>query len=103
MGDGNLLPKMKEEAKKLHIYEDIIFTGRLQNTGEIYAISDITVNCSIKEGLALTSYESLSMEVPIVSSDVGGQKELITDEVGKIIELKQNEEDVILKFTTMKK
>ncbi len=94
VGDGNLLPKMKEEAKKLHIYEDIIFTGRLQNTGEIYAISDITVNCSIKEGLALTSYESLSMEVPIVSSDVGGQKELITDEVGKIIELKQNEEDV---------
>jgi len=90
VGDGNLLPKMKEEAKKLHIYEDIIFTGRLQNTGEIYAISDITV----KEGLALTSYESLSMEVPIVSSDVGGQKELITDEVGKIIELKQNEEDV---------
>ena len=85
---------MKEEAKKLHIYEDIIFTGRLQNTGEIYAISDITVNCSIKEGLALTSYESLSMEVPIVSSDVGGQKELITDEVGKIIELKQNEEHV---------
>ena len=74
VGDGNLLPKMKEEAKKLHIYEDIIFTGRLQNTGEIYAISDITVNCSIKEGLALTSYESLSMEVPIVSSDVGGQK-----------------------------
>ena len=94
VGDGNLLPKMKEEAKKLHIYEDIIFTGRLQNTGEIYAISDITVNCSIKEGLALTAYESLSMEVPIVSSDVGGQKELITDEVGKIIELKQNEEDV---------
>ena len=94
VGDGNLLPKMKEESKKLHIYEDIIFTGRLQNTGEIYAISDITVNCSIKEGLALTSYESLSMEVPIVSSDVGGQKELITDEVGKIIELKQNEEDV---------
>lgn len=94
VGDGNLLPKMKEEAKKLHIYEDIIFTGRLQNTGEIYAISDITVNCSIKEGLALTSYESLSMKVPIVSSDVGGQKELITDEVGKIIELKQNEEDV---------
>lgn len=94
VGDGNLLPKMKEEAKKMHIYEDIIFTGRLQNTGEIYAISDITVNCSIKEGLALTSYESLSMEVPIVSSDVGGQKELITDEVGKIIELKQNEEDV---------
>ena len=94
VGDGNLLFKMKDKAKKLNIYEDIIFTGQLQNTGEIYSISDITVNCSIKEGLALTSYESLSMGVPIVSSNVGGQKELITDKVGKIIELRQNEEDV---------
>ena len=94
VGDGNLLSKMKDMAKKLNIYEDIIFTGQLQNTGEIYSISDITVNCSIKEGLALTSYESLSMGVPIVSSNVGGQKELITDKVGKIIELRQKEEDV---------
>ena len=93
VGDGNLLNRMKEEAKKINIYDDIIFTGNLQNTAEIYSISDLTVNCSIKEGLALTSYESLSMGVPIVSSDVGGQKELITSDVGKIIPLKQKEED----------
>lgn len=94
VGDGNLLNKMKEKAKKLHIYDDIIFTGNLQNTAEIYSISDVTVNCSIKEGLALTSYESLSMGVPVISSDVGGQKELIKESVGKIIESKQDERDV---------
>lgn len=94
VGDGNLLNKMKERAKKLHIYDDIIFTGNLQNTAEIYSISDVTVNCSIKEGLALTSYESLSMGVPVISSDVGGQKELIKESVGKIIESKQDERDV---------
>ena len=33
------------------------------------------------------------MGVPVVSSDVGGQKELITDNVGKIIKLRQNEKD----------
>ena len=94
VGDGNLLNKMKEKAKELNIYDDIIFTGALSNTAEIYAISDITINCSLKEGLALTSYESLSMGVPVVSSDVGGQKELITEEVGKIIELMQDENDI---------
>ena len=93
VGDGNLLSRMKEEAQKLNLGGDIIFTGNLQNTAEIYKISDLTVNCSIKEGLALTSYESLSMGVPVVSSDVGGQKELITDNVGKIIKLRQNEKD----------
>lgn len=96
VGDGNLLGKMKEKAKKMNLLEDIIFLGEIKNTEEIYKISNVTVNCSLKEGLALTSYESLSMNVPIVSSDVGGQKELISKEVGEIVKLMQNEEDVYL-------
>ena len=94
VGDGNLLDKMKDTAKKLQIYDNMIFMGNMQNTTEIYAISDVTVNCSIKEGLALTSYESLSMEVPVVSADVGGQKELINEKVGKIVKLRQNEKNL---------
>ena len=96
VGDGNLLGKMKEKAKKMNLLEDMIFFGEIKNTGEIYKISNVTVNCSLKEGLALTSYESLSMNVPIVSSDVGGQKELISEDVGEIVKLMQNEEDVYL-------
>ena len=96
VGDGNLLDKMKEKAKKMNLLEDIIFLGEIKNTVEIYKISNVTVNCSLKEGLALTSYESLSMNVPIVSSDVGGQKELISKDVGEIVKLMQNEEDVYL-------
>lgn len=98
VGDGNLLGKMKEKAKKMNLLEDIIFLGEIKNTGEIYKISNVTVNCSLKEGLALTSYESLSMNVPIVSSDVGGQKELISKDVGEIVKLMQNEEDVYLEI-----
>lgn len=94
VGDGNLLGKMKEETKKLGLSDDIIFLGKIQNTAEIYKISDLTINCSLKEGLALTAYESLSMNVPVVSSDVGGQKELITEDVGEIVGLMQDEKDI---------
>lgn len=96
VGNGNLLQKMQEKAKQLNLMDYIVFLGSLQNTAEIYKISDITINCSIKEGLALTSYESLSMGVPIVSSDVGGQKELITPDVGETVPLLQNEEDIYI-------
>ncbi len=96
VGDGNLLDRMKEEANKLGLAGDIDFLGKIQNTAEIYKISDVTINCSLKEGLALTSYESLSMNVPVVSSDVGGQKELITEDVGAIIELMQEEKEIYL-------
>lgn len=94
VGDGNLLAKMKEEAKRIGVEEYIKFLGKIDNTAEIYKISDLTINCSLKEGLALTSYESLSMDIPVISSDVGGQKELIDDEVGKILPVFQNEENI---------
>ena len=96
-GDGEMLNEIKSKAKKYGLNDFIVFIGNIKETKEIYAISDITLNCSIKEGLALTSYESLAMGVPVISSDVGGQKELINDEVGVIVPCMQNEED-ILKF-----
>lgn len=68
--------------------------GNIKKTERIYAISDLSINTSIKEGLALTSYESLAMGVPVVSSDVGGQKELITDEVGVIVPCLQDEKEI---------
>ncbi len=94
VGDGNLLPKMKTRANNLGLDENIIFLGNIENTEEIYKISDLTINCSIKEGLALTSYESLSMGIPVISSDVGGQKELINEDVGIIVPCMQNEKDI---------
>lgn len=94
VGDGNLLSKMKTRANNLGLDENIIFLGNIENTEEIYKISDLTINCSIKEGLALTSYESLSMGVPVISSDVGGQKELINKDVGAIVPCMQNEKDI---------
>lgn len=93
-GDGNLLSEMKRKAEKLEISQLIHFCGSIENSEEFYSACDVTVNCSLKEGLALTSYESLSMGVPVVSNDVGGQKELINDECGKIIKCRQKEEDI---------
>ena len=89
-----MFSKMQAKAKKLKIAENIVFLGNYKNTQEIYAISDLTINCSIKEGVALTSYESLAMGVPVVSSDVGGQKELIDSSVGKIVRCYQDETQI---------
>ena len=94
VGDGNLFNKMKSTAKRYGLSNNMIFMGRTNKTDEIYAISDLTINCSIKEGLALTAYESLAMGVPVVSSDVGGQKELIDKNTGVIVPCLQDEEDI---------
>ena len=90
-GDGPMLNEITNKSKSLKIDDVMYFLGNISKTEEIYSISDLTINCSIKEGLALTSYESLSMGVPVISSDVGGQKELINEDVGVIVPCLQDE------------
>lgn len=93
-GDGPLLEKIQQIASKDSTAKYIKFIGKTSSPDEIYAISDMTLNCSIKEGLALTSYESLSMGVPVVSADVGGQKELINKDTGVIVPCMQKESEI---------
>lgn len=94
VGDGNLLNKLKQEVEKHKLERFVKFIGNVKTPEEIYAISDFTINCSIKEGLALTSYESLSMGIPVISSNVGGQAELINEEVGKIVPCMQKDTEI---------
>lgn len=84
-GDGYLYDEVNSK-----ITSNFCMLGMIKETAEIYAISDVTINCSSLEGLALTSYESLSMGVPVVSTDVGGQTELIDDTVGGIVHYNKN-------------
>lgn len=84
-GDG---PLMNEVSSK--VTKDFKLLGTWKESAEVYAISDLIINCSSLEGLALTSYESLSMGIPVVSTDVGGQTELIDDTVGAIVHYNQN-------------
>lgn len=93
-GNGPMLKKIQSLARKYKVDKNVMFLGAISNTAEIYSVSDLTLNCSIKEGLALTAYESLSMGVPVVSADVGGQAELINEEVGVIVPCLQDEKDV---------
>ena len=84
-GDGPLMKKVKEK-----IDSNFKLLGMVTNNDEFYAFSDITINCSSLEGLALTSYESVAMSVPVISTDVGGQTELIDESVGGIVHYNKN-------------
>lgn len=94
-GNGNMLAEIKSKANNLGLRNIIKFEENVDEVQKIYSICDLTLNCSIKEGLALTSYESLSMGIPVVSCDVGGQKELINEDVGIIVPCMQDEEDIL--------
>jgi Glycosyltransferase len=91
VGDGPCLNELREKIRTEGLENTVYCVGRQKDMKPYYKDSDVTLVCSLKEGISLTSYESLAMGVPVVSSDVGGQKELINDKVGKIVPLYQDE------------
>ncbi len=93
-GDGPMLDKVKKMVRRYELQDYIIFLGNVRETEKVYMISDMTINCSIKEGLALTAYESLAMGVPVVTADVGGQSELVNEDVGKVVPCLQQEKEI---------
>ncbi|MBU9706507.1 glycosyltransferase [Paenibacillus sp. AK121] len=91
VGDGPDLPKLIQQADVDGLNETLQFLGNREDMAAIYADADLTLVCSIKEGLSLTSYESLALGTPVISADVGGQKELIDETVGRLVPLSQDE------------
>ena len=91
VGDGPQLGELKVAVEREKLQDTVYLAGRQSDMRPYYKDAALTLICSLKEGLALTAYESLSMGKPVVTSDVGGQAELIDSTVGKVLPLLQSE------------
>lgn len=92
MGGGPLLKQLEQYAQeKLSGKEHITytFTGALKNSQVhrwyLEEPVDLFVNVSESEGLPVSIMESLSYGVPAIATDVGGTKEIVTEETGFIL------------------
>ena len=85
VGDGAAFEDVKKYVVDNKLEDYVTCFGMQQDVRPFYKVANVTLICSLREGLTLTTYESLSMGVPIVSSDVGGQAELIGKDCGILI------------------
>ena len=72
-------------------YEEVHFYKPRYDIWDYLANADYTVLLSDSEGLSYTVQESLQYQVPVICTDVGGNAELIKDEVnGYLVPLDMN-------------
>lgn len=90
-GAGDQLQELQNAVMERGLANTVYCIGSTDDMRACYRDSRLTLICSLKEGLSLTAYESLSMGVPVVSSDVGGQRDLIGPDVGALIPVSQEE------------
>ncbi|MFP4380236.1 MAG: glycosyltransferase [Candidatus Sumerlaeia bacterium] len=85
-----------QEAVNAAGLEDFVRLETPRQTSAPYmAASDCFLLPSLYEGMAMTAAESLAMGLPVVASDVGGQRELFRDDVGWLAPLADPDKGVM--------
>lgn len=83
VGKGEDEDDYRALARRLEVADRVHFTGSIDHDllPLILSAADVTVLPTVSEGLANAWVESLACGTPVVTSDVGGAREVIVDEV----------------------
>lgn len=92
VGEGPDLEGIKKSIIKRKLNNTVYCIGTSDKMRKCYKDSDLLLVCSLQEGLTLTTYEACSMGVPVVSSDVGGQRDLVSSANGFLIDVPLEEQ-----------
>jgi L-malate glycosyltransferase len=77
-GDGPLRPQLQQKIAQEQLQNHIALEGFKKNIHAILASFDLFVLCSLHEGLPISLLEAISLGVPVIGTNVGGIKEVIT-------------------------
>ena len=79
LGDGPLRNKLETYILKHKLEHNIYLEGNVNNVEDYFAKADVFALSSSYEGLPLAVLEAMAAGLPIVSTDVGGVRDIVTD------------------------
>ncbi len=104
-GTGSIEQKLRQDAVDLRL-DNIIFTGFIKEIYEIENITDLQINCSYgTEATSLSLLEGMSLAIPAVVSDFGGNPFVIENGINGLVIKKKDSDaltEAILEFKNNK-
>ena len=79
VGDGELKISLEEQARKLNIQRQVIFTGYRTDIPQLLSVMDIYCLPSRWEGLPIGLLEAMASGLCVITTAVNGAKEIIKD------------------------
>ena len=76
---------LKYLCQYFNIIKNVIFTGYKDNVFEYYKLFDFIILPSVSEGCSYNIIESMAFGIPVITSNVGGNSELIKNYVNGIL------------------
>lgn len=81
-GIGRYESELRKLVYNLNIQEKVIFAGYRTDINEINQVSDLFLFPSIREGLPVSVMEAMASGLPVICSNVRGNRDLIIDGKG---------------------
>jgi len=81
VGSGPLDNSLRQMATSTGVIKQVRFLGARSDIDEILPCMDLFVSSSRWEGLPTTVLESMAVGIPIVASDIPGNRELVQDQI----------------------
>ncbi|MCK4486041.1 MAG: glycosyltransferase [Desulfobacterales bacterium] len=94
VGDGELRDDLMAYCQQERLSNHVVFCGWRRDLQKVYADLDILALTSINEGTPVSIIEAMACSVPIISTDAGGVRELISDFGFRNSELEEGEFEV---------
>ncbi len=82
VGTGGLSDNLKKTAEDYGISDRVHFLGFRTDVFDLYSICDFTVFPSFREGLSVSIMESMAFGLPVICSDIRGNRDLIDNGKG---------------------
>jgi glycosyltransferase involved in cell wall biosynthesis len=79
VGEGPVRNRCEAQCRDLGVEDRVVFTGFQEDVVSMYAAADIHVLTSLREGLPRVVVEASLCEIPTVSFEVEGVREVIED------------------------
>ncbi|MCJ8503132.1 glycosyltransferase [Desulfatitalea alkaliphila] len=92
VGDGELRPNIENMIQELNIWPHVKMLGRRSDIPDLLASMDLFVLASKREGFPIALLEAMACGKPVIATDVGGVKEIISNcEDGIIVQSESSE------------
>ncbi|MEO8649952.1 MAG: glycosyltransferase [Acidobacteriota bacterium] len=95
VGDGGAITELKQQIKQFGLEKQVIFAGNRTDVPGCMNAVDVVVHPSLSEAFSQVIVEAMAVGTPLISTDVGGAREVISHGENAILIRPGNSGDIV--------
>lgn len=94
IGEGNLRIQLQNQITQLRLDQQVFLMGLSTQVDAWLQRATLLVSCSFYEGVPMAVLEGMAWGLPVVASDVAGNRDVITDQINGYLYTKTNTDNL---------